>query len=120
MPLPNIAFERDALKAARPSTLFVMRNSQLRYLVGAALLLVADATAADELRKGIERQAAEICGCSRSEPCLIEILERDQSYSVGVLKIVAIDEGGIASVLPSKTYIIFDSTGRFVKKVGTP
>ena len=97
-----------------------MRKSQLPYLVSAGLLLVAGATAADDLRKGIERQAAEISGCSRSEPCLIEISERDQGYSVGVLKIVAIDEGGIARALPSKTYIMFDSKGRFVKKVGTP
>lgn len=97
-----------------------MRKSQLPYLVSAGLLLVAGATAADDLRNGIERQAAEICGCSRSEPCLIEISERDRGYSVEVLKIVAIDEGGIARVLPSKTYIMFDSKRGYVKKVGTP
>jgi hypothetical protein len=97
-----------------------MCKSQLRYLVSAGLLLVAGAAAADELRKGMERQAAELCGCSRSEPYLIDISKRDQGYSVGVLKIVAIDEGGVARVPPSKTYIMFDSKGEFVKKVSTP
>jgi hypothetical protein len=89
-----------------------------RWLV--LLLVYPPLLAADAMQQQLREQAAQVAGCDRNYPCLVDIQLRQGGYAVHVRRSAGISQHGILQFTTSSTWLQFDDSGGLVSKTPTP
>ena len=89
----------------------------MRALVLVLFMFSSTLEASDyQFRVDIEKQAAELSGCSRVKPCLVSVEEKNGEYQVKVSASASVTGYGVLQFLTGcVTYFIFDRDGKLIR-----